>query len=195
MEDSEILNRPVSGQPNCHNGIGDSNFTLRRTEIAGCENAANITGDNVSSKTTTSMTSTRPAQLCVGQLTTHRWDPGRGDEQPDHPSQLDRPVGSVTGGGATFGNHHGYRQLLHTEPEHPDRRQLHRRPATPRTRSTRLLPDTRRLHRPQPDVPRRVWVYGVCAGWGSPSQRSTRIETLVPGALISSDNGAVACSN
>jgi hypothetical protein len=42
VEDSELLNRSVAGQNNCHNGIGDSNFILRRTEIAGCENSANI---------------------------------------------------------------------------------------------------------------------------------------------------------
>jgi hypothetical protein len=47
VEDSEIINRPVSGQNNCHNGIGDSNYTVVRTEITGCENAANIGGDNV----------------------------------------------------------------------------------------------------------------------------------------------------
>jgi hypothetical protein len=42
VQDSEIINRPVSGQPNCHNGIGNSNFTVRRSEITGCENAMNI---------------------------------------------------------------------------------------------------------------------------------------------------------
>jgi hypothetical protein len=42
IEDSEIINRPVAGQNNCHNGIGNDNFTLRRTEITGCENAVNI---------------------------------------------------------------------------------------------------------------------------------------------------------
>jgi chitodextrinase len=47
VEDSEIINRPVSGQNNCHNGIGDANFTVRRTEITGCENAANFGGDNI----------------------------------------------------------------------------------------------------------------------------------------------------
>jgi hypothetical protein len=47
VEDSEIINRPVSGQPNCHNGIGDNNLTVRRTEITGCENAINVGGDNV----------------------------------------------------------------------------------------------------------------------------------------------------
>ena len=47
IEDSEIGNLPVSGQNNCHNAIGDANFTVRRTEISGCENAANIGGDNV----------------------------------------------------------------------------------------------------------------------------------------------------
>jgi hypothetical protein len=47
VEDSEIVNRPVAGQPNCHNGIGNGNFTVRRSEITGCENAANIGGDNV----------------------------------------------------------------------------------------------------------------------------------------------------
>jgi len=38
IEDSEIINKTTSGQPNCHNGIGNSNFTVRRTEVAGCEN-------------------------------------------------------------------------------------------------------------------------------------------------------------
>jgi len=47
VEDSEIFNLPVSGQNNCHNAIGNNNFTVRRTEISGCENAANIDGDNV----------------------------------------------------------------------------------------------------------------------------------------------------
>ena len=42
VEDSEIINRPVSGQNNCHVGIGSSNFTVRRTEITGCENALDI---------------------------------------------------------------------------------------------------------------------------------------------------------
>jgi hypothetical protein len=42
IEDSEIINQPTSGEPNCHNGIGNSNLTVRRTEITGCENAMNI---------------------------------------------------------------------------------------------------------------------------------------------------------
>jgi thrombospondin type 3 repeat protein len=42
IEDSEIVNRPVAGQNNCHNGIGNANFTVRRTEITGCENSMNI---------------------------------------------------------------------------------------------------------------------------------------------------------
>jgi Right handed beta helix region len=42
VENSEILNAPASGQKNCHVAIGSSNFTVRRTEIAGCENALNI---------------------------------------------------------------------------------------------------------------------------------------------------------
>jgi len=42
VEDSEIVNRPVAGQPNCHNGIGFGGFTVRRTEITGCENAADV---------------------------------------------------------------------------------------------------------------------------------------------------------
>lgn len=42
VEDSEIINRPVSGQNNCHNAIGDANFTVRRTEITGCENGMNV---------------------------------------------------------------------------------------------------------------------------------------------------------
>jgi hypothetical protein len=46
VEDSEILNLP-GGQYNCHNGIGFSNFTLRRTEISGCENAVDADTNNL----------------------------------------------------------------------------------------------------------------------------------------------------
>jgi len=42
VEDSEIINRPVAGQNNCHNAIGDANYTVRRTEITGCENGLNV---------------------------------------------------------------------------------------------------------------------------------------------------------
>jgi hypothetical protein len=47
VEDSELLNRPVAGQNNCHNAIGFDNFTVRRSEIAGCENAADA-NNNIS---------------------------------------------------------------------------------------------------------------------------------------------------
>ena len=47
VEDSEILDGPDTGQNNCHNGIGFGGFTVRRTEIAGCENAADVGEDNV----------------------------------------------------------------------------------------------------------------------------------------------------
>jgi hypothetical protein len=42
VEDSELINRPVAGQPNCHNGIATGNFTARRLEITGCENGAEM---------------------------------------------------------------------------------------------------------------------------------------------------------
>jgi hypothetical protein len=47
VEDSEILDGPDTGQNNCHNGIGFGGFTVRRTEIVGCENAADVGEDNV----------------------------------------------------------------------------------------------------------------------------------------------------
>jgi hypothetical protein len=47
VEDSEIINRPVVGQNNCHNGIGFGGYTLRRSEVTGCENAADIGNGNV----------------------------------------------------------------------------------------------------------------------------------------------------
>ena len=46
VEDSELLNRPVAGQPNCHNGIAMGQYTVRRTEIAGCENGAEMAHGN-----------------------------------------------------------------------------------------------------------------------------------------------------
>lgn len=42
VEDSEILDGPDTGQNNCHNGIGFGNFTVLRSEITGCENAADV---------------------------------------------------------------------------------------------------------------------------------------------------------
>ncbi len=47
VEDSEILDGPDTGQNNCHNGIGFGGFTVRRTEISGCENAADVGEGNV----------------------------------------------------------------------------------------------------------------------------------------------------
>jgi Bacterial TSP3 repeat len=47
VEDSEILDGPDTGQNNCHNGIGFGNFTIRRSEIVGCENAADVGEGNV----------------------------------------------------------------------------------------------------------------------------------------------------
>jgi hypothetical protein len=47
VEDSEIINQPTSGQPNCHNGIGYGNYTLLRSEITGCENGADVGDGNV----------------------------------------------------------------------------------------------------------------------------------------------------
>jgi hypothetical protein len=47
VEDSELLNQAAAGQKNCHVGIGSSTFTVVRTEITGCENAADIGGDHV----------------------------------------------------------------------------------------------------------------------------------------------------
>jgi chitodextrinase len=47
IEDSELINRPVAGQPNCHNGIATGNYTARRLEITGCENGAEMFRGNV----------------------------------------------------------------------------------------------------------------------------------------------------
>jgi hypothetical protein len=47
VEDSEFINERVAGQPNCHNAIGFDNYTVRRSEFTGCENAADMGGGNV----------------------------------------------------------------------------------------------------------------------------------------------------
>jgi hypothetical protein len=47
VEDSELINAPVAGQANCHNGIGTGNYTVRRLEITGCENGAETFKGNV----------------------------------------------------------------------------------------------------------------------------------------------------
>jgi hypothetical protein len=47
VEDSELINQSAAGQVKCHNGIGFGGFTIRRTEITGCENAADVGEGNV----------------------------------------------------------------------------------------------------------------------------------------------------
>ena len=46
VQDSELINRPVAGQPNCHNAIGFGNYTARRVESTGCENGADMSDGN-----------------------------------------------------------------------------------------------------------------------------------------------------
>jgi hypothetical protein len=45
VEDSEIVNLPQAGHPNCHIGIGNSNYTVLRTDISGCENGIGVDGN------------------------------------------------------------------------------------------------------------------------------------------------------
>jgi hypothetical protein len=47
VEDSELSNRPVDGEPNCHNGIATGGYVARRLEITGCENGAEMFRGNV----------------------------------------------------------------------------------------------------------------------------------------------------
>ena len=47
VEDSELINQPVAGQPNCHNGIATGGYVARRLEITGCENGAEMFRGNV----------------------------------------------------------------------------------------------------------------------------------------------------
>jgi hypothetical protein len=47
VEDSEIVNQPAAGQPNCHNAIAFGDYTVVRTEITGCENGADMGAGNV----------------------------------------------------------------------------------------------------------------------------------------------------
>ena len=78
IEDSEIINRPVSGQPNCHNAIGWGNFTVRRTEITGCENGADMGGGNVTFEDNYVHDLDTGAEPVWGNSPAHRRHPGRG---------------------------------------------------------------------------------------------------------------------
>jgi hypothetical protein len=46
VEDSELLDGPDTGQANCHNGIAFGGYTIRRSEITGCENAVDAADGN-----------------------------------------------------------------------------------------------------------------------------------------------------
>lgn len=104
VEDSEIINLRVAGQNNCHNGIGNSNFTVRRTEITGCENSMNI--DSPGNVTFTDnyvhdLDTTGPSYVWGNDPHTDGIQVGQGAANLVIRHNTIDPVGTVTGGGAT----------------------------------------------------------------------------------------------
>jgi len=94
----------VSGQPNCHNAIGDGNFTVRRTEITGCENAVEGGGGNwtFEDNYVHDLDTVGPSYVWGNSPHTDGIQMGSADNITIRHNSID-PVGSVTGGGATSG--------------------------------------------------------------------------------------------
>jgi hypothetical protein len=106
VEDSEILNLRIAGQNNCHNGIGNSNFTVRRTEITGCENAMNIDSPgNVVLEDTYihDLDTTGPSYVWGNDPHTDGIQIGRGAANMVFRHNTIDPIGAVVGSGGTSG--------------------------------------------------------------------------------------------
>jgi hypothetical protein len=105
VEDSEILNQPVAGQPNCHNAIGSSNFIVRRVEISGCENG--IDGSPTGNITVTDsyihdLDTVGPSRVFGNDPHTDGMQLSQSVNVIVRHNTID-PVGAVVGGGATSG--------------------------------------------------------------------------------------------
>ena len=194
VEDTEIINVRVSGQNNCHVGIGSSNFTIRRSEITGCENAADIGGDNVTfaDNYVHDLDTTGPSYVWGNGPHTDglQMSPGADNIVVTHNS-ID-PVGSVTGGGGTSAiimGVNGSQSNVTIEDNYLDGRDSSYALYLPRQQSQGIHVDRNRMQR-------GVYGYTACAKLGITVATFDQNTDFGTGSLISPDNGVGGgCTN
>ena len=190
VEDSEILNRPVSGQPNCHNGISEANFTVRRTEIAGCENAVGIGGDNVvlEDNYVHDLDTTGPSYVWGNDPHTDgiQMDPGSDNIVIRHNSIDPTTTGATS---AIIMGVNGSQSNVRIEDNYLDGRGASYALYANRQTSPNIFVNRNRMQR-------GVYGYTACVRLGVTVTQFDENRDAVTGALISADNGAGgSCSN
>jgi chitodextrinase len=195
VEDSEIINRPVAGQPNCHNGIGNANFTVRRTEITGCENAMNIDSPgNVTfvDNYVHDLDTTGPSYVWGNDPHTDGIQIGRGAANMVFRHNYIDPIGAVVGAGGTSGIIIGSNipdLNLRIEDNYIDGGNSSYAIYAPRIQVNSLYINRNKLGR-------GVYGYTACVKVGNTVTEFTDNRDAASDALLSPDNGAGgSCSN
>ena len=195
VEDSEVINRPVAGQPNCHNGIGSNNFTIRRSEITGCENAANFDGDNIvfEDNYVHDLDNVGPSYVW-GDTGPHtdgiQMAPGADNIVVRHNS-ID-PMGAVQGGGGTSAiimGVNGSQSNVRIEDNYLDGRDSAYTLYLPRQNSPNIYVNRNRMQK-------ALYGYTACAKPGVTVTEFNDNRDASTGALITPDNGVGGgCTN
>lgn len=197
IEDSELINQRVTGN-NCHVGVGSANFTVRRTEITGCENGFNVTGNNVTitDNYVHDLDTVGPSYVFGNSPHTDGIQIGAAQFVTITHNTID-PVGAVVGGGATSGiitdvyntnvdaNAH-----LHIENNYIDGREASVAIYAPRVQTADVLINGNRLYK---------GVYGIytfCVKVGTTVTQFNDNRDAGTGTLIAPDNGVGGgCTN
>ena len=186
---------PYPGSRTATTRSATANFTVRRTEITGCENAANIRRPATSpSRTTTSTTSTPRARATCGGTTPHTdgIQVGGGGQSRDSP-QLDRPGWFGDRWRRDLGDHHGLGRRHRTRT--CGSRTTTSTAATHRTPSTRRASRHTNVYINRNRIQRAAYGYTACVRLGVTVTSSTTT-VIRYGRVISPDNGAGGwCSN
>jgi hypothetical protein len=194
VEDSEIINRPVSGQSNCHNAIGYGNYTVRRTEISGCENAADMGGGNVTfpDNYVHDLDTTGPSYVFGSEPHTDGIQMGGTSTNVAIRHNWIDPVGSTTGVGATSAiimSVGAPNSNVWIEDNYLDGRDAAYAVYAPRQQTHDVFINRNRMHR-------AVFGYTACVRPGITVTEFNENRDASTGALIAPDNGAGgSCSN
>jgi chitodextrinase len=192
VEDSEIINRPVSGQNNCHDAIGYGNYTVRRTEITGCENAADMGGGNITFEDNYvhDLDTTGPSWVFGNEPHTDgiQMGPGSNNIVVRHNTIDPTPGGSGVTSAIIMGVN-GSQSNVRIEDNYLDGRGASYAIYANRQPSTSIFINRNLMQR-------GVYGYTACVRLGQTVTQFNDNRDFVTGALISPDNGAGgSCSN
>ena len=193
IEDSELINRPAAGQPNCHNGIAMGNYTARRLEITGCENGAEMAHGNVvfEDNYVHDLDTVGPSYVFgTGEPHTDGVQLNGGASNVVMRHNTIDPIGSVVGAGGTsgiIGNTSG--DNVRIEDNMIDGGHSSYAIYAPRTAKSAWFINRNRLGR-------GVWGYTACVKVGNTVTEFNQNTDATTGAAVSADNGFDgACTN